>query len=131
MDDIGEDAEARALAEIVGKASRFKLRVVIPCVVLGTLLGLVGAVLGAREFARQGIAFGFAIPFSTGSLLALGILRVRLPRKLGRWIVEAAESHGVSKRALIELARPTLMRLPTFDVVGMAKASHQASRIRR
>jgi hypothetical protein len=109
------DDEDRALHYITERAARFKTRVIVPSVVVGTLGGFACAALVGLGRGKAAILLSFTGPFVAALFACVLVLRTLLPRLVARWLIEAADRFRVRRSSLIGLVRNTVLFVPDVE----------------
>lgn len=112
------DDEDRAIALITERATRFKMRVALPSMVVGTITGFACAAAVGLQFGKLAIAVCFLCPLLAALGVGITVLRVALPRVVARALVEAAKRFNVSQASLIGVVRSTVLSTPTLRLPG-------------
>ncbi|MDI3284104.1 hypothetical protein [Polyangium sp. 15x6] len=108
----GPEAEAEAASELARRAKRLNKLVIVPCVVLGLVLGVVAYFL-LRKLQLE--LFGRHIPWITGALgyggplggsfhLAARAAAFFMARRRGPWLEDVAARYGVPVETLEDYA---------------------------
>jgi len=107
--DLPLDDQTRALFYVAEKASAFKMRLLVPGVILGLILGYFGADAVSDSHRFSIVVLAFLGPVLASVFMSAGLVELLMPRQARQWMVEALVLFRVRRKPLVAGVRRAVL----------------------
>lgn len=107
--DLPVDDQTRALFYVAERASAFKMRVLVPGVILGLILGYFGADAVSASHRVSMVVLAFLGPVLASAFMSAGLVELLMPRRARQWMVEALVLFRVRREPLVAGVRKAVL----------------------
>ena len=107
--DLPLDDQTRALFYVAEKASSFKMRLLVPGVILGLILGYFGADAASASQQLSMVVLAFLAPMLASVFMSAGLVELLMPRRARQWMIEALVLFRVPREPLVAGVRRAVL----------------------